>query len=65
MKRKLAAALWFTGSCGAVLFVFAVLLAAISMRRFNMGVAGIVAIGIFAAWGGFQMWREAKRSTHV
>ena len=63
--KRLAITLWFIGSCGAVLFVLAVLFAAIYTRRFNIGVAGILAIGIFAAWGGFKMWREENRSMHL
>ncbi len=63
MKRKLVIALWFIGSCGAVLLVCAVLGAVIYTRRFNIGVAGILAIGIMAAWEGFKMYRKEKGST--
>jgi hypothetical protein len=65
MKRKLIIALWGVGSCGAVLFVCAILFGVIYTRRFNIGVAGILAIGIFAAWEGFKMYREEKRSTQL
>lgn len=65
MKRKLAIALWGIGSCGAVLFVCFVLFGVIYTRRFNIGVALALAVGIFAAWEGFKMFRSEKRSTHV
>lgn len=65
MKRKLALALWFIGSCGAVLFACLVSFGAIYTRRFNIGVGLAIAIGILAAWGGFKMYREEKRSTQL
>jgi hypothetical protein len=65
MKRKLALALWFIGSCGAVLFVCVLSFGAIYMRRFNIGVGGVIVLGIFAAWEGFKMFRSEKRSPQL
>jgi len=62
MKTKFVVALWGIGAFGAMLFVCALLLAVISTRRFNLGVGLLIALGILAAWEGFKMFRNKKRS---
>ena len=65
MKKKLILGFWAIGSSGAVIFACFFVFLAISYHRLNVGLLTMIAIGIYAAWGGFTMFLEEKRKSRT
>ena len=60
--KKAVLALWFIGSCGAVVFICWLIFAMVYTRKVNLGVLSLLALGILGAWQGFKMYRSERQS---
>jgi hypothetical protein len=60
--KRAALVFWAVGSSGAVLFSCSLILIMIQTRKVNSGAFSLVAVGIFAAWEGFKMFKAERNS---
>ncbi len=63
LSKRVALALWFVGSCGAVLFSCWWIFAMIYTKKVNLSVLMMLALGIVCAWEGFKMFRAERNSS--
>ena len=60
--KRAALVFWAVGSSGAVLFSCGLIFIMIQVKKVNSGVLLLVALGIFAAWEGFKMFKTERNS---
>jgi uncharacterized membrane protein YeaQ/YmgE (transglycosylase-associated protein family) len=60
MKRILEMIGWAVGSIGAVVWTIFWISAMIYTRKYPTGALAAVVIGIYGAWEGFKMFRQAR-----
>jgi hypothetical protein len=61
-RKIVARVLWAIGSLGAVLFTCWWTFVMVYARKFSSLALANVALGIFAAWKGFQYFNEERKS---
>jgi CHASE2 domain-containing sensor protein len=62
LRKMVVLVLWAIGSFGAVLFTCWWAFVMVYARKFSSLALANVALGIFAAWKGFQYFNEERKS---